>query len=340
MTKIGKFWTDSIAYIALLVSAGLSLAGNVVDTYRIRGAATDALDIWLAITWPGLVVLMVHVFVSARWIGLSRWMQALRWLGCLSVGAVAMRASWIHLHDLLASRGQVADVAMFGPLAIDFLAIMSTALILAGRTRGHVGQVATAMRDGAANLVDTLATGQDYGAMAKGRRTLYVPDMDNFSTPVDKPVDRPVASAQDVATSEAIMANPFAFLTPDNAPDMDTDNGLDTDVASEASSWLATLDMARQDTSSTPAFPVHVQPVSPAAPSNRVQRGAVPADALDALTAWWATSEDIRPGGTEVDAWVAAEAGVSTRTARRWRMAWQPARTEPGYGQDYGVSTR
>jgi hypothetical protein len=299
MTKIGKFWTDSIAYISLLVSAGLSLAGNVVDTYRIRGAATDALDIWLAITWPGLVVLMVHVFVSARWIGLSRWMQALRWLGCLSVGAVAMRASWIHLNDLLVSRGQVADVAMFGPLAIDFLAIMSTALILAGRTRSHAGHVGQMATDTLAGQLATSLARPDTATYYKGRRTTYVPDMDRLSTPVDKLVD--------------------------NAPDTDTDNGLDTDVASEASSWLATLDMARQDTSSTPAFPVDIQPVSPAAPSNRVQRGAVPADVLAGLTAWWATNEDTRPGGTEVDAWVAADAGVSTRTARRWRMACWPA---------------
>ena len=91
MDGFRKFWTDSVAYVALLVSAGLSLSGNVVDTYRVRGAATDGLDIWLAITWPGLVVLMVHVFVSSRWIGLGFWMQALRWLGCISVGAVACR---------------------------------------------------------------------------------------------------------------------------------------------------------------------------------------------------------------------------------------------------------
>ncbi len=133
MSKIGKLWTDSVAYVALLVSASLSLAGNVADTIRVRGEATDRLDIWLAITWPGLVVLMVHVFVSARWIGLSWPMQILRWLGCLSVGAVAMRGSWLHLNDLMLSRGQAVDMATAGPLAIDFLAIMATALILAGR---------------------------------------------------------------------------------------------------------------------------------------------------------------------------------------------------------------
>src|ERR1044072_8618122 len=59
VAKAGRWlataWTDSVAYIALLASAGLSLAGNVADTYRVRGQDTDVLDIWLAITWPMLV---------------------------------------------------------------------------------------------------------------------------------------------------------------------------------------------------------------------------------------------------------------------------------------------
>jgi hypothetical protein len=133
--RVSRLWTDSIAYVALLVSAGLSLAGNVVDTFRVRGPETDTLDIWLAITWPGLVVLMVHLFVSGRWLGLRWHFQVLRWVGCLGIMGMAMVGSWLHLNELLVSRDQPAILAVGGPLAIDGLAIMATALILAGRGR-------------------------------------------------------------------------------------------------------------------------------------------------------------------------------------------------------------
>lgn len=133
MSKIGKFWTDGVAYLALVMGAGVSIAGNIADTFRARGLATDTLDIFLAAWWPAVVVLTVHLFVSHRWAGQGVAMQVLRWLGCLSIGVMAMRVSWVHLNDLMLSRGQAGDVAIFGPLAIDFLAIMATALILAGQ---------------------------------------------------------------------------------------------------------------------------------------------------------------------------------------------------------------
>jgi hypothetical protein len=57
----------------------------------------------------------------------------MRWLGTLTIGGIAMRVSWVHLNELMASRGQKGDVSALGPLAIDCLAIMATALLLAGR---------------------------------------------------------------------------------------------------------------------------------------------------------------------------------------------------------------
>lgn len=135
---LSRLWTDSVAYVALLTGAGLSIAGNVVDVQRVRGASMDNLDVVMAVTFPALVVLMVEVFVNARWRGLAWYMQLLRWLGCAGVTAVAMRVSWVHLNDLMLSRGQTADVAILAPLAIDFLAIMATALILAGRGRAPI----------------------------------------------------------------------------------------------------------------------------------------------------------------------------------------------------------
>jgi Protein of unknown function (DUF2637) len=150
--KLSKLWTDSIAYLALFAGAGLSIAGNVADTLRTRGPATDTLDLVIAVAFPALVILMVEVFVNARWIGLPRPMQVLRWAGCLSIGLIAMRVSWVHLNDLMASRGQKVDVAVLGPLAIDLLAIMATALILAGRGHRATVQVSAVLEDSPAEV--------------------------------------------------------------------------------------------------------------------------------------------------------------------------------------------
>lgn len=132
MNLLARLWTSAVAYVALAIGAGLSIAGNVADTFRTRADATDTLDVVLAVAWPALVVLMVEMFVSRLWPS-TKPMQAIRWIGCLAIGAMAMRVSWVHLNDLLASRGQDADVATIGPMAIDALAIMATALILSGR---------------------------------------------------------------------------------------------------------------------------------------------------------------------------------------------------------------
>lgn len=155
MSKIGRLWTDSVAYVALILGAVTSIAGNVANVLRVRGDLTDGLDLFLAGFFPGLVVLMVEVFVSSRWRGLAWPMQILRWAGCAAVTVVAMRVSWVHLHALMVSRGQESDVAILGPLAIDFLAIMATALILAGRGQVVVQPVQAAPVD--IDLDSTLA---------------------------------------------------------------------------------------------------------------------------------------------------------------------------------------
>jgi hypothetical protein len=140
MTKIGKLWTGAVAYVSLLVGAGLSVAGNLADTYRTRGADVDTLDKVMAAGWPILVLLAIEMFVSPRW-STARMFQVWRWLGCLAVGGMAMVVSWTHLHDLMASRGQLYLVSVLGPLAIDGMAIMATGLILSTRVRGHVRTV-------------------------------------------------------------------------------------------------------------------------------------------------------------------------------------------------------
>lgn len=131
-TNMSKVWAYGVAYTSLALGSGVSIAGNVADTYRISGPATDALDITLAAFWPAAVLLAIEMFVSTLWSKAPGY-QALRWIGSIGIGFMAMRVSWIHLNELLASRGQTADVATLGPLAIDGLAIMATALILSGR---------------------------------------------------------------------------------------------------------------------------------------------------------------------------------------------------------------
>lgn len=145
---LANMWTNSVAYLALLASAGLSMAGNVADVIRTRGQAMDGLDVAIAVAMPGLVVLAVHMFVSPRWDGLAWPMQTLRWAGCLAIGAMAMFVSWFHLHDLLVARTQPGAATILEPLALDAMAVMATALLLAGRRT--VGQASTLANDLAA----------------------------------------------------------------------------------------------------------------------------------------------------------------------------------------------
>lgn len=206
-TRIGQLWTDSVAYVALLTGAGLSIAGNVANVIRTRAAQVDTLDIVLAVAFPALVVLMVEVFVSSRWRGLGWQMQTLRWLGTLSIGAVAMRVSWVHLNELMTSRGQAADVATLGPLAIDFLAIMATALILAGRGVAKPEPVAK-------SAADILAERQDEVDRLAARTQVVLPAPSQVTSVADEAqhyLDR-LARDLDATTTPAhpIEVNPVS----------------------------------------------------------------------------------------------------------------------------------
>lgn len=158
--KLSRLWAGSIAYVALLAGAGLSVAGNVADTFRTLGDPSR-LAIVLAAAWPILVLLTIELFVSRKW-STSTGFQVLRWTGCLSIGAMAMMSSWVHLHDLLASQAQIQPVAIGGPLAIDGMAIMATGLLLS--TRGRLATSRPSLSDRFAAAVDTLATGEHHVA--------------------------------------------------------------------------------------------------------------------------------------------------------------------------------
>jgi len=257
MNLPARIWTAAVAYIALAIGAGLSIAGNVADTFRTRGNAVDTLDIVMAVSWPALVVLMVEMFVSARWTGQGVAMQILRWTGCLSIGAMAMRVSWVHLNDLMLSRGQAADVATLGPLAIDALAIMATALILSGRGQPLVsgtptlGQAMSKLGD----AMDTAITGE-----------------------MAKPMDiRPAPTAKDIAELDNVAEGVS-----------DAIEKAGQEMASEVDSFLAQITSGGQAQTATPPVPV----VRPSTPRGKITDvGAALAMALEARRCGMKNSE-------------------------------------------------
>jgi hypothetical protein len=193
MSKLSTYWTGAVAYLSLLVGAGLSVAGNLADTYRVRGDLVDAVDIALAVGPPLATLLVAELFVS-QWP--RAWsLQAVRWGGTITVGTLAMVVSWLHLSELLAARGQTALVAILWPLAIDGLAIMAMAKLLA--MRGHGQSTAATVANPLANWTDDghgheaedcpdVATPAilDVATMATGHKVTAA-DM----TPLDMPTD-------------------------------------------------------------------------------------------------------------------------------------------------------
>lgn len=261
MNMIARIWTASVAYVALVLGAGLSITFNVVDTLDIRGPAVDRWDIVTAVAFPALVVLTVELFVSRRWP--RYWpMQVIRWAGCLAVGAIAMRVSWVHGHDFFLSRGQATDVAVMAPLAIDLLAIMATALILSGRTAAANVQDkpteppmsnANPFQGDVSNWTGPVASVQDVAESEAAFRgeVSNVQDTAKGGQIVWTSRTGPVADVQDTAEVA------FPMVSFDQAA-ADVRDALDMDgetLASEVDSYLAKMSNPIQDTT-TPAVPV------------------------------------------------------------------------------------
>jgi hypothetical protein len=218
MNKITKAWTYGVAYLSLAVGSGVSISGNIADTYRVAGAigrVPDGLDIAISAFWPAAVLLAIEMFVSRLWPKTTP-MQSVRWLGSLGIGFVAMYVSWHHLADLLSSRGQDGVVSSIGPLAIDGLAVMATGLILSSRGHRIADTDIVAKAD---TVLDALA--------AKDMNTVA-----NWNGPA--------ATAEDVAESEAALRGDLDVSAPDEIP-----------------SWMDGL-AARVDNTTTPAHPLNV----------------------------------------------------------------------------------
>ena len=293
MTSIGKVWTAGIAYVALAVGAGLSIMYNVVDTMAVRGAHFDIYDLITAVAAPGIVVLMVEMFVSRWWIGRPWYMQIIRATSCAVIGGIAMRASWTHGHDFMASRGQTEDVATMWPLAIDLLAIMATALILAGRTRGHM--VATAPEMAMATVAGQDGHGQEMATLT----------LDNGQTWTG-----PVATEAGHRGHEP--GQPWE------------DDGHGHEAADCADGALATHPLSEEYAATLAAELDAWGDGQEPAPRTFATR--VPIGAKAMIEAWDPADGDSR----ELDERVAAQFGKSVRTARRWRSLVTGAPTSSG----------
>lgn len=286
---LNRWVIAAIAYVALVLGAGLSIMYNVLQTIETRKSSLEVWDIITAVAMPGVVVVMVHLFVSRLWVGQPWYMQTIRWLGCSAIGAVAMRASWTHGHAWLTAHGQTSDVATGWPLAIDALAIMATALLLAS-SRGQVATVATA------EDVDTMASGQ--------------------SAPVAT-----VAAAEDVAISEDIVANPGHYLA--TRPRMATPpwvaelaeyqrDGHADPVATRPLSEPMPEDYDKQLAKDVDSWNAGL-----ATPATLRAGRPVPDAAAAYLRAWDPVASGL--SGKQVDALLAEYLGRSERTARGWR---------------------
>lgn len=300
MTRIGKLWTAGIAYVALTIGAGLSILYNIVDTLERRGADMDMTDWVTAVGAPAMVVIMVELFVSRWWIGQPRSMQALRWLGCLVIGGVAMRTSWTHGHDLMSTRGQAADVAIMWPLAIDLLAVMATALILAGRrVRGQVVETDTRTR-GHADIADV-----DTGATETDTRT-------QGQTDIVSPADAWTSGYEDAlsADTEPMTMRPLSELDAWTSGYEDALSTLGQEMAAEV------VDYVHGHASTAVDSPVDM----PLPRRTRTMDGpSYPADMADMVEAWRTSPE--APDRADMVKLLAGHYGVSTRSVRRWLSA-------------------
>lgn len=332
VTKLGRLWTGAVAYVSLLVGAGLSVAGNLADTYRTRGADIDNLDKVMAAGWPILVLLAIEMFVSPRW-SPARMFQAWRWIGCLAVGGMAMVVSWTHLHDLMASRGQLYVVSVLGPLAIDGMAIMATGLILSTRVRrGQVRMVTlapdagTVMTKVAGPIADIAppwmsADMSGHTADTRGRWEMTADTVRPWPRPDTLDGRAPMSADTEPVRGHGrwsdLVATPDTDAMTGQTDVTDWADGHDRairdlgqELASEAERYVsATWDMSSAErTAVTPSLPRRT----------RTPSGASAPDEFVAMAEAWDGQE---PKRADMVKQAATQFGVSRRTVSRWLNA-------------------
>jgi hypothetical protein len=197
-------------------------------------------------------------------------------------------------------------VANLGPIAVDLLAIMATALILSGRAVGQRDSGTDAER-----VRDSLTAREDKLAALSGR---------GLSTDVpgrDKPLSH-VTEADTYTTAEMMSwtARDTGHVPTDivSTVPLDTDTGQDIDVpltVPDVDNWMSRLSRD-MDTDTVPAAPVSA-PSAVQGHGTRAVRPAVP-DALDTDVL------DMLSRGVpvpEIKRTLADKHGVSTKTVGR-----------------------
>lgn len=118
------------AYAGMTIAGAVSLAANVAHTYILTPNPPPG-AVGFSILWPMLVFISTEIVIRTR---LGKWRTALTITACAPIGAIAAVASYQHLSALLSAYGETWFVSTIGPVAIDGLMVLSTALLFATRT--------------------------------------------------------------------------------------------------------------------------------------------------------------------------------------------------------------
>lgn len=204
----GRFW----AYVGLVLGASASLAANVRHTYLPpEGAPANwtpgADSLAAAVFWP--VALFVGLEVMARSNFSAGWRGvAARVLGVGPVTFVAGLASYLHLSGLLDHLGEVDPIVYFGPLGVDGLMLMCSAVLISTAKQPIVErapQPSVLARLDA--VIDTFATGEYTAAQAPVARRPYA-----WAVPADARLLPIVAKADPAPVAPA--RRPAGWVTP------------------------------------------------------------------------------------------------------------------------------
>lgn len=134
MKKYGRGWAYAGFYLGTLTS----VAGNVADVVLRPSVIGVGGRIVVGILVPVFALVGVEVFARSPW--RPTWThRLLRFLGVLPIAGVSAYVSWTHLRGFLLLAGEGADVANYGPLAVDGTMLMCAAVLVLTRP-GQAGQ--------------------------------------------------------------------------------------------------------------------------------------------------------------------------------------------------------
>ncbi|WP_407568339.1 hypothetical protein QK900_15665 (plasmid) [Arsenicicoccus dermatophilus] len=119
----------AVAVAALVLGLGCSIAANIGHAY-VCASAPSVGAVVASVVWPVLVLVAVELLTRIPWPAGRAW-ALVRWAGVGLVAVVAALVSYRHMAGLLAAYGEDPVVAAVGPLAIDGLAVMATAALIA-----------------------------------------------------------------------------------------------------------------------------------------------------------------------------------------------------------------